>query len=950
MMQSAGRRAILLFFAAWMAAAGCRREDPGTGHVLFTLQPASYPAATKSVLGEAAETRITSVLMAVYRDGQLEISRSFQAGEACSLPLSGAGGRNAYAFVNMPGLTEADLPPSETGLPEVSWRIGSYARMDADGLPMAGCSKGIPSDGTCPVAVSRLVSRFEFHLLDGYRSFFSASPRVREHEDDPSWLLRNICYTLHNINGRLRPFGQSAAGPDDLLDDREFQLTADGRAVLYVPENLQGDLLDNDDPSKKDLPALLQAHGEDYPVCASYVEVTLEQDPARYGVGGNLSYRFFLGEDSVRNFSVGRNRLYSVGFGPDYQTVMRCFDNGTWPWKVGSEDWRDSRFLAFGAARYPVRKGASASVQVRYGFEGEDHPEAAGTDWTLYVKYADAPDAALLPASSHPALGRFASGDAAGCYLLEAASSVAAGTQLELVARTFDKRLEARSVLAVLSGGELAVNWDREPRYIAQTGVLSLEREGAKVPVSAFTLPEGGDGVFVEIREGNLKVSALRSGPVRIRLATGDGEETEVAWEVQAPVLVAEPGSLTLLPDGSDNRSVTCSYRTTASDGSVPLVVGSQGAFGLDRTLYERCLQPVLSVGSGPLGPWLGVSGQQAYVAAYPEDPSSLFGVTDPAALSARAANCPDVEPVTLSVSVADPFPGLDGTASLGVVRNVSLLGVAPWRNPAGGSLVYTGGAAEWTGGKTISPAIPRSSFSLEDAGQFAFSLTDAGKLVLGPSGASGYSAGKVPLAARIRNVRTGNTCRVSLGYLDCYLYTQLGGILQWGGVSADLWPAPGVEAFSSLRSTLSAILSIKPDFAASSFYLRSSVGTRVWTRWTEESLEGTYQLTYESDAFAMSTWREAKGPDYAYRLGETVYTINLNPAMATVNEYSYGALMVWRTTPTYLTFSMSSHPSFAHSGLGWHYRWGTETDAEGRSYYVLVDRIRFFMQADVED
>ena len=67
MKQSAGRRVILLLLAVWVAAAGCRRESPETGHVLFALQPAAYPGQTKSVVDEAAETKITSVLLAVYR-------------------------------------------------------------------------------------------------------------------------------------------------------------------------------------------------------------------------------------------------------------------------------------------------------------------------------------------------------------------------------------------------------------------------------------------------------------------------------------------------------------------------------------------------------------------------------------------------------------------------------------------------------------------------------------------------------------------------------------------------------------------------------------------------------------------------------------------------------------------------------------------------------------------
>ena len=947
MMQSAGRRIILLLLAVWMAAAGCRRESPVSGHVLFSVQPAAYPVQTKSVVNEAAETKITSVMLAVYRDGRLEISRRFGAGDGCSMLLSGSGERTAYAFVNMSSLQESDLPLLEDDLPSVTWRIGSYAQMDTDGLPMAGSADNVPTEGTCPISVSRLVSRFEFRLLEGYRSFFSASPRVKEHEDDPSWLLQNICYTLRNINGTLRPFGKSVAGARDLLEDREFALTTDGTAVLYVPENLQGNLLDNDIPAKKDLPSLLREYGEDYQVSASYVEVSLDQDPTRYGVGGSLSYRFFLGEDNVRNFSVGRNRRYEVGFGPDYRTVMQCYDNGSWPWKVGSDDWHDSRYLSFGADRYPVRQGTAASIRVKYGFEGEDHPETAGQDWSLSIKYAGEPDEKMLPAASHPAMAAVSAGSDPGSYLLKPSSDIPGGTQLELIARTYDGRLDARSLLVVLPGGELVPRWDCQPRYIAQVGVLSFEREGESVSISSYSVPEGNDRIFIEPVSGRLKVSALRSGAVRLLAVTSDGEEIEVGLAIKAPVMVSDPANVFLDVDGTAGVPVYCGYRTTMADGYIPLSIGSSGAYSLDRTLYERYLQPAISVGESPLSPYLGITGNRAYVAAYPEALETLLNQSG--SLLASTPQCPDIKPVEIPVWISDPFPGFDGSTAWGVVRNVSLLGVAPWKNPADDSLVYLGNQAELSGGKTFSPSIPRSSFSFEDAGQFAFSLSDAGKLVLSPSGSSVYSAGKVPVGAVIRNVRTGESCRVSLGYLDCYLYTQLGGILKEDCVSADLWPSSGVDAFHALRSLLVSSVALRPDFENGSFFLRNSPGNRVWTLGTEESLDGSYQLTFESDAFMMSTWREAKGPGKTYALGETVYTIDLNPSMATIYDYCYQALMVWRTTQTYLAFTLSSNPSFSHSDLGWHYAWGDERDASGRSYYLLVDNIAFFMQTDTE-
>lgn len=938
--------ALLLLLSGWMAATGCRKSEvEETGSVVFTLQAEPFPAVTKSVLSAAAETKITSCLLAVYRDGRLEWVRSRSDGGPLEASLPGGGSRKAYAFVNMASLQEKDLPAQETDLPSVSWQIGSYAGMEEDGLPMAGIVESVPDKGTCPVVVTRLVSRFDFHLLDGYKSFFDVSPRVQEHRDDPSWLLQNICYTLRNINGTLHPFGVSVAGPGDLLEDREFDLTLDGNAVLYVPENRQGKLLDNDNPARKDQPALLEKYGGDYQVCASFVEVSLKQDPSRYGVGGDLKYRFFLGEDSVSDFSVGRNRLYEVGFGPEYGTVMQCYDRGVWPWKVGSENWHDSRYLAFDAERYPVRKGRQAAVRVRYGFEGTDHPEVAGADWTLFVR--DGED--LVPAASCRDLASVSIDSATGICSLQPDSGLAGGTQLELVARTRDGRHEARAVLAVLPDGELSLVWDRSPRYIAQKGRLSLTREGEAVAIASFSVPEGNDNVYIEKDGDGLQVSALRSGAVLLRIETENGDETEASLSIKVPVLQPYPGSLILSADASDNNHVTAYYRTTPEEGSVPLAVGGEDAFSLDRTLYERYLAPVVEKGTGSISPYLSVTDGIVYLASYPADLDAFFERSDAHALTVHAVACADIVPADIPVKVRVPFRGVDAGTILGVIRNCSVLGMSPWKKLSDGTAVYTGERTVLADGLTLVPYV--ANYSFEDSGQFSFSLDEAtGKLALQPSAAGGYSAGKVAVTAIVRNARTGATCRVPVGVVESYLYTQVGGVFRDGNVSAGLWDDHGVQAFRDLRTVLSSRISIRPDFPSGSFRLRNTSGNNVWTRYTEESLEGTYQLSYESDASLMSSWREAKAPGRSYALGETVYSVDLNPNMATVQEYSYSAMMVWRTTGTLLSYSLSSGSGFSRSDLGWHYAWDSERDAFGRPYYVLNENLFYFMQTDTTD
>ena len=943
-----GRKAAVLLALA-LTLVSCRNslDETDLTEVRFTLSSQSWPAGTRSVLRPSAETTLSSILLAAYRDGRLEISRTFRAGQSLSLLFSGRGSRTVYALVNMASVQEAELPLLEADLPALSWRLGSYAEMDRDGLPMAGSVVTDGSAGLCPIPVTRLVSRFEFNLLDRYKSFFTATDRLAGHDADPGYLFKNIRYVLRNINGTLRPFGTSLAGERDLLQDQEFALTADGDAVLYVPENVQGKLLDSSDPARKDLPALLARYGPDYAVCASYVEVTLTHDPSLYGVGGDLTYRFFLGENATDDFSVNRNRIYSVGFGPEYNTVMQCFDTGSWPWKVGSDNWRDTRYLAFGTPQLSARKGSTARLAIRYGFEGTDHPEFA-SDWTLLARGSVQSD--WVSAASHPAFTAVSYDPSRSEIQLALARSYS-GSTVSLAARTTDGRHEALTQVQLLPDGELVIHWNYEPRYIGQVSTLALSREGTPLTITGINVSEGSDRVRIRQTGGEWKVSALRSGTVRLEVTTSDGDTMSIPLTFKAPVLRADTPMLTLPADASDSPRIQFSYRTDAADGNVPLQVaspGQAGSFLLDADLYDQYLRPVASiVPERALSAFLALSSDRVYVASYPADPSALLGVTDAEAFRGEAVQCPDVRPAAAGAQVPALFSGLDASGRIGTIRNHSVLGVnGGTMKPTDDFVLYEGKPVEYTGGPTFTSSV--TNWEFENYGQFAFSLSASGKLILQPA-AQTWTAGKVPLTVRIRNARTGAQLRVGAGWLDCYLFTEFGGILRNGAVSADLWGWDQVDAFGSLRQTLRTAAVIRPDFNTGAFVQRSSSGNRVWTLRTEESLDGTYQINYETDANQMSTWIEAKSPNAAYRLGETVYYINLNASMTTIYDYSWAALMVWRTTQTYLTCVVTVLTNLVRSDLGWHYTWGTERDASGRSYYVFREDVSYFLDTDVE-
>ena len=161
---------------------------------------------------------------------------------------------------------------------------------------------------------------------------------------------------LHNVAGSVKPWTEeSRASEDELCDgdcltEEELEAICEGESIrLLVPENMQGDLLeDNDDPWLK-TPDLLDEAGS----CCTYLEIT-----ARYRFEGmtinDLRYRFYLGEDNIRNFDVRRNTSYVVTLAlTDTNAVVAS------SWKVTRGEVEDSRVLLFNRHRDTLLQHAS---------------------------------------------------------------------------------------------------------------------------------------------------------------------------------------------------------------------------------------------------------------------------------------------------------------------------------------------------------------------------------------------------------------------------------------------------------------------------------------------------------------------------------------------------------------------------------------------------------------
>lgn len=179
-------------------------------------------------------------------------------------------------------------------------------------------------------------------------------------------MFRKVSLRLCQASCKVHPFASVKAGSaEDLLEygdyEPEISSSRSTSFVLYVPENMQGTLLSNGDPSRKTLEELnAQGKGSAAPFL-TYVELVGLLDGSAGGYGGSLTYRFYLGSDNCSDFDIARNHNYNVSLGFRVNSIFDPY------WKVGTgEDFSDSRMLAFAEdpqGERMIREGGTVAVR-----------------------------------------------------------------------------------------------------------------------------------------------------------------------------------------------------------------------------------------------------------------------------------------------------------------------------------------------------------------------------------------------------------------------------------------------------------------------------------------------------------------------------------------------------------------------------------------------------------
>ncbi len=327
-----------------VVASSCQPELPGrvqyaedeqeeTKALVLELGMEEWPS-TRSSLGGNVEEIFSGAVLAVYDagtgtlDSEIRIDGDDIGGKIeLQLPsgksydfyllgnlweLDSGGGRRGPMFPSREEDVKKMIYRMDGGATEGGFRRERFSDVAEFGIPLYWEKKGVSAaGGRVEINMRRLFARLAVEI--------DHEGLVGSAEDD----FVNGALRIRQVNCRLSPFaeeGSRAESSDDILDVGDFDAAMSnalkGEYVYYVPENMQGVLLpENADPDDKDMDAVQAAYpGTGIEQRLTYVEFE-GSIGGESGFSGKAVYRFFLGKDAVRDFSIERNLRLKVSLG-----------------------------------------------------------------------------------------------------------------------------------------------------------------------------------------------------------------------------------------------------------------------------------------------------------------------------------------------------------------------------------------------------------------------------------------------------------------------------------------------------------------------------------------------------------------------------------------------------------------------------------------------------------
>ena len=266
---------------------------------------------------DVADDAINNINIYAYRDGKLEAEVFKNAPSVVVMELIEGAVYNMYAVANTGPLTP---PVNETGLASLSCRIKSIGAL-RNGLPMAWSAKGIYVDddaGNIRVVLERLVSRIGFNVDT---SLFD------ELEINSVQLKQSASVVRPFLGGGSFARTASEVIDGDFASEKDIMDVNDGETVFfYAMENIHGNLLpQNQDPWSK----VPDDVGGRASLC-TYLEVQCTF-LSKSIYEGTVTYRFFVGDNNVTDFSIRRNTDVVITMCPTRSGLREI------SWKVDSD-------------------------------------------------------------------------------------------------------------------------------------------------------------------------------------------------------------------------------------------------------------------------------------------------------------------------------------------------------------------------------------------------------------------------------------------------------------------------------------------------------------------------------------------------------------------------------------------------------------------------------------
>ena len=334
-----------------------REPEPESRGEMVTLSwsPGEDSPTRSSFTG--GEAKVKSYVIAAYRkdDGSLADCASVSSGAAATLSVYSGATYVIMVAANL-GLGVGDIPETLSGMRNLTCAIPSYGNSGIfpKGLPMAGYTeKAVTGSGDISgeVSLARLVSKYTFTFKDG-----GVDGKPSTTGDDLGYKVKSV--KLLQTAKKCAPFsetGFAASSSSDILAGGDKASSADvttlasgGKAVFYVPENMQGQYGITGEWDKAfDNPVLSGVRDR-----LTYLEVSLSfpSDNA-WGITGDVTYRICLGDNVVNDFNIRRNASYEV--------VMTGTAKGLGvdSWRVEDGSSKPEMGASFTGGDYLARKG-----------------------------------------------------------------------------------------------------------------------------------------------------------------------------------------------------------------------------------------------------------------------------------------------------------------------------------------------------------------------------------------------------------------------------------------------------------------------------------------------------------------------------------------------------------------------------------------------------------------